>query len=94
MNCRYKPRYCHILINVNLFDILKLYLLELVLRQCDVIVTNPCLNDLKQFVSLYLQLRIREVLNQKLMSYSDLTRSRRENGDVKYIQIYRMLSHT
>jgi hypothetical protein len=34
--------------DVNLFDILKLYLLELVLRQCDVTVTNPCLNDFKQ----------------------------------------------
>jgi hypothetical protein len=49
-------------IDVNLFNLLSLYLLEFV-HHCDIIVRNPCLNDFKQFVSLCLQLKIEVNLN-------------------------------
>jgi hypothetical protein len=63
--------------DVNLFDFLRLYLSELALHHCDVTVRNPCFNDFKQFVCLYLQLkstsRRQEVWNNKETIYLVLT---------------------
>jgi hypothetical protein len=63
--------------DVNLFDFLRLYLLELALHHSDVTVRNPRLNDFKQFVCFYLQLkstsRRQAVWNNKKTIYLDLT---------------------